>query len=119
MYYTKKREKIGLSRANTSEVVENYENMSTVLTTTSLQYSHKRIERLFRKGFRCTRLEGDKLSDMIFIRQVVQNEMNKLKKNKSPRPNEIFLRVSKECEKVHSDPLTDIFKGEGKVGSIR
>lgn len=53
--------------------------------------------------------DNDKLRDAISTRQVVQGETGRLKKSKSPHPDEIFRRVLEGC-KILSGSVTAIFK---------
>ncbi len=52
--------------------------------------------------------DDEKLRDVIITRQVVQKEIEKLNKNKSPGPDEIYPRVLKECKEAPSGPLTNM-----------
>ncbi len=99
MYRTKTREKTGPLITNTGELVENYENMSTLLDNYFLS--------VYAKEDRTTIPErvqvyeggvGDELRDIIITSQVVQDEIDKLKKNKSHGPDGIFPRALHECK---------------------
>ncbi len=64
--------------------------------------------------------DNEKLRDIHITWQMVQDEICKLRKNKSPGPDEIFPRVLKESKYVICEPLADIFKisvGSGYVTS--
>ncbi len=52
--------------------------------------------------------DNEKLRDVIITRQVVQKEIEKLKKNKSQGPDKIYPRMLKECKEILSGPLTNV-----------
>ncbi len=54
--------------------------------------------------------DKEKLRDVLSTRPVVQDEIGRWKKNKSPGPVEKFPRVLKECRGALSGPLAHIFK---------
>ncbi len=62
--------------------------------------------------------DNDRLSDGTVTRQIVQEEIDKLKKNKSPGPDGLFPRVLKECKEVLSGPLASMFNKSVSLGSV-
>ncbi len=62
--------------------------------------------------------ENDKLRDVIITRQVVQDEISRLRKNKSPDPDEVFARVLKKCKEFLSGSLADIFEMSANSGYV-
>ena len=44
------------------------------------------------------RPENEKLNNMVITRENVLNEINRLKPNKSPGPDNIYPKVLKECK---------------------
>ncbi len=101
------------------EIVENYENMSTLLNdyflavfTQDDQTNIPDKVQIYEGG------DDDKLGGLNMTKQVVQNDIDKLKRNKSPGPDGIFPRVLHECKEVLSDPLTDILKMSVNTGYV-
>lgn len=47
---------------------------------------------------------------LLSVWQIVKEQINKIKKNKSPGPDEIFLWVLKDCKDVLGGQLSDIFQ---------
>ncbi len=62
--------------------------------------------------------DNEKLRDVIITRQVVQKEIENLKKNKSPGPDEINPRVLKGCKEALSGPLTNMFRKSVDTGHV-
>ncbi|WP_435350965.1 hypothetical protein, partial [Klebsiella pneumoniae] len=54
--------------------------------------------------------DNEKLRDVIITRQVVQKEIENLKKNKSPGPDEVYPRILKECKEALSGPIASMFR---------
>ncbi len=54
----------------------------------------------------------------MIIRQVVQKEIEKFKKNKSAGPDEKYPRVLKECKDVLSGPLTSLCRKSVDTGFV-
>ena len=62
--------------------------------------------------------ESDKLIDVEVIRELVVREIDKIKKFKSPGPDEVCPRVIKEYKEVVSQPLVNIFRKSVDLGEI-
>ncbi len=54
--------------------------------------------------------DNEKLRDVIITRQVVQKEIENLKKNKLPGSDKIYPWILKECKEIFSGPLTNVFR---------
>ena len=52
----------------------------------------------------------DKLSDIVIRREVISREIDRLKKTKSPGPDNIFPRILKECREELVEPIAMIFR---------
>ena len=63
--------------------------------------------------------EADKLNDICIGREMVRKEIDKLKKTKSPGPDDIFPRILKECREQQLDePITRIFRNSLDTGIV-
>ena len=54
--------------------------------------------------------EREKLIDVEVTRELVVREIDKMRKFKSPGPDEVYPRIIKECKEVVSQPLVNIFR---------
>ena len=61
--------------------------------------------------------EIDKLSNIVISREVVCKEIDRLKKIKSPGPDDIFPRILKECREL-VEPIAMIFKKSLDTGVV-
>ena len=119
MYQTKTREKIGPIRSDSGELTDNDGEMSnnlnkyfsTVFTTENLNMIPE-APTLFRDS------EENKLSEIVVTSNDVSKQIDKLKPNKSPGPDEIFARVLKECKEELSMPLAKLFNMSLKTGVV-
>ncbi len=48
--------------------------------------------------------ENEKLTDISITREIVEQEIDRLKKFKTPGPDGIYTRVLKECNEIISEP---------------
>ena len=62
--------------------------------------------------------EDEELSDTGISREIVRKEIDRLKKTKSPGPDNIFPRILKECKEELSEPLTKIFRKSLDTGVV-
>ena len=62
--------------------------------------------------------DDEKLRDIVTTRQVVEKEIEKIKKNKSPGPDQIYIGVLKECKEALSGPLTSMFRKSVDTGYV-
>ena len=62
--------------------------------------------------------ESEKLIDDEVTRELVVREIDKMKKFKSPGPDEVYPRVIKECKEVVSQPLVNIFRKSVDLGEV-
>ncbi len=60
--------------------------------------------------------DNEKLRDVTITRQVVQKEIENLKKNILPGPDKLCPRILKECKEVLSGPLTNVFRKAVDMG---
>ena len=111
MYRTKTRGRIGPLKTEPGEIIESGEDMSKLLNdyfllvfTRENQDTIPVREEVFQGE------DNEKLRDVIITRQVVQKEIEKLKKNKSPGPDKVYPRILKECKEILSGPLTNVFR---------
>lgn len=96
---------------NTGELVENGEDMSKMLNDYFLSvFTQENLTTIPERVQVYEGEDNDKLRDVTITRQVVQDEIGRLKKNKSPGHDEIFTRVLKECKEALSGPLTYVGK---------
>ena len=62
--------------------------------------------------------ESKKLIDVEVTRELVVRKIDKMKKFKSPGPDEVYPRVIRECKEVVSEPLVNIFRKLVDLGEI-
>ncbi len=95
----KTRERIGPLKTEAGEIIESGEEMSTLLNDYFLSVFTTENQDIIPTGEEVFQGEdNEKLRDVIITRQVVQKEIDKLKKNKSPGPDKIYPRILKECK---------------------
>ena len=111
LYKAKTKEKIGPLKEMDGRLIENGEEISKelkkyFLSVFSQEESGREPEpvQIF-KG-----QEDDKLSEIVIIREVVSREIDRLKKTKSPRPDDIFPRILTECREELIEPIAMIFR---------
>ncbi len=101
MYRTKTRERIGPLKTEAGGIIESGEEMSNLLNDYFLSVLTKKNQDTIPAGEEVFQGEdNEKLRDIIITRQVVQKEIERLKKNKSPGPDEIYPRVLKVARKL-------------------
>ncbi len=54
--------------------------------------------------------ENEKLTDISIAREIVEQEIDRLKMFKTPGPDDIYPRVFKECKEVIREPLVTVFR---------
>ena len=62
--------------------------------------------------------EAEELSDILISREIVSWEIDRLKKTKSPGPDDIFPRILKECREELSEPIANIFRKSLDTGVV-
>ena len=62
--------------------------------------------------------EVDKLSEIVISKEVVSKEIDRLKKTKSPGPDDIFPRIPKECREKLVEPIAMIFRKSLDTGVV-
>ena len=62
--------------------------------------------------------EDEELSDIGISREIVRKEIDRLKKTKSPGPDNIFPRILKECREELSEPIANIFRKSLDTGVV-
>ena len=62
--------------------------------------------------------EVDKLSEIVISREVVSKEIDRLKKTKSPGPDDIFPRILRECREELVEPIVIIFRKSPDTGAV-
>ncbi len=103
MYRNKAREKIGPLKTDTGDVIDDSEGMSKLLNNYFLSVFTQQNLSSLPEGVQVYEgNDNDRLRDVTITRQIVLEEIDKLKKSKSPDPDEIFPRVLKECKEVLS-----------------
>ena len=119
VYRTKNKENVGPLNTSEGDVEETDEGMSRMLNEYFLSVFTKenfesvpQVTQVF-KG-----REDEKLKDVIIAREDILKEIDKLKKTKSPGPDEIFPRVIKECKDVVTDSLVHVFRNSIDTGIV-
>ena len=119
VYRTKNKDKIGPLKAADGELVSSDEGISKILNeyfiTVFTQENLQDIpvsEQMFRAE------ENEKLKDITITKEQVEKEIDRLKKFKSPGPDEMYPRVLKECKDVISEQLTNIFRKSLDSGEV-
>ena len=119
LYRTKNRETIGPLKAGDGELVSSGEEKSkimndyflTVFTQETLQ-DMPESEQVFNGE------ENELLTDITITKEIVEQEIDKLKKFKSPGPDEIYPIVLKECKEVISETLMSAFRKSLDTGEV-
>ena len=111
MYRTKTRERIGPLKTEAGEIIESGEDMCKLLNDYFLSvFTRENQDTIPVREEVFQGEDNEKLRDVIITRQVVQKEIEKLKKNKSPGPDKVYPRILKECKEILSGPLTNVFR---------
>ena len=88
MYRTKTRERIGPLKTEAGEIIESGEDMCKLLNDYFLSvFTRENQDTIPVREEVFQGEDNEKLRDVIITRQVVQKEIEKLKKNKSPGPD--------------------------------
>ena len=53
--------------------------------------------------------ESEKLTAITLTKEIVKEDIDRLKKIKSPGPNEIYQKLFNECKEIASEPLAEAF----------
>ena len=62
--------------------------------------------------------EVDKLSEIVISREVVSKKIDRLKKTKSPRPDNIFPRILRKCREELVESIAMIFRKSLDTGVV-
>ena len=115
MYRTKSKDIIGPLKTADGELATTGEEMSkilneyflTVFTEENTQVM-RNCEEIFRVG------DDQKLIDITVSKEIVEQEIDRIKKFKSPGPDEMYP----ECKEVISEPLVGVFKKSLDSGEV-
>ena len=111
LYRTKNRETIGPLRIGDGELVNSGEEMSKIMNEYFLTvFTQETVQDVPEAEQVFNGEENDKLVDIIITKDIVEQEIDKLKKFKSPGPDEVYPRVLKECKEVISEALVSVFR---------
>ena len=111
LYRTKNRETIGPLRISDGELVNSGEEMSKIMNEYFLTvFTQETVQDVPEAEQVFNGEENDKLVDIIITKDIVEQEIDKLKKFKSPGPDEVYPRVLKECKEVISEALVSVFR---------
>ncbi len=98
---TRTRERIGPLKIEAGETIESGEELSNLLIYYFLSVFTRENKGTIPAGDEVFQGEdNEKLRDLIITRQVVQKEIEKLKQNKSPGPDDIYLLVLVRARKL-------------------
>ena len=118
-YRTKNRESIGPLKTANGELVSSGEEISKILNeyflTVFTQENMQEMpvsEQMFRAN------DNEKLIDIFINKEIVEQEIDRLKKFKSPGPDEVYPRVLKECKEIISEPLASVFRKSLDTGEL-
>ncbi len=101
-----------------AEIIESGEDMSKLLNDYFLKVFTRENQDTIpvREVFQGE--DNEKLRDVIITRQGVLKEIEKLKKNKLPGPDKIYLRILKECKEIPSGQPTSVFRKSVDMGFV-
>ena len=119
VYRTKSKDIIGPLKTAEGDLVATGKEMSKILNDYFLTVFTEEntqempdCEELFRAG------DDQKLIDIAVTKEIVEKEIDRLKKFKSPGPDEIYPLVLKECKEIISEPLVAVFKKSLDSGEV-
>ena len=118
LYKSKTRESIGPLKAINGSMIENGEEISRELNNYFLSVFSQEVDEELEPEQIFRGLENNKLTDIGISKEIVCKEIGRLKKNKSPGPDDIFPRIIKECREVLSEPLAKIFRKSLDTGIV-
>ena len=118
LYNTKHKQKIGPFRSQTGESLSDHET-STALNNYFLSvFTQEDVTSLPNATQLFEGEDHEMLCDFNITKETVMKEIDKLKKTKSPGPDDIFPRVLKEARDVVSEPLANIFRKSLDTGVV-
>ena len=118
LYKSKTRESIGPLKAINGSLIENGEEISRELNNYFLSVFSQEADEELEPEQIFRGIENNKLTDIGISKEIVCKEIGRLKKNKSPGPDDIFPRIIKECREVLSEPLAKIFRKSLDTGIV-
>ena len=119
LYKAKARDCIGPLKGTDGTLIDNDEEISKELNnyfvsvfTQEEPGREVRLDQIFRGQ------EDEALTNINISREMVGKEIDRLKKTKSPGPDDIFPRVIKECKEELIDPIAKIFRKSLDTGVV-
>ena len=111
LYKAKTKDRIGPLKGTDGRLIDDSQEISKELNSYFLSvFSEEGDEREPEPEQVYRGQELHKLSDIFISKEIVSKEIDKLKKTKSPGPDDIFPRVLKECKEELSEPITMVFR---------
>ena len=111
VYRTKNRETVGPLKSPEGQLVSSGEEMSGVLNDYFLTvFTHENKDIMPDCEPHFSGVSSDRLTDISITQMIVKDEIDRLKRFKSPGPDEVYPRVLKESRDVISEPLANIFR---------
>ncbi len=119
MYKAKSRDYIGPLKGMDGRLIDKGEEISKELNNYFLSvFSQEEPDREVEVEHIIRGEEDEKLSDVGISREIVRKEIDRLKKTKSPGPDDIFPRTLKECKEELSEPIAKIFRKSLDTGVV-
>ena len=119
LYRTKNKETIGPLKAADGNIVSSGEEMSKIMNEYFLTvFTQEKVQDIPESEQVFNGEEAEMLTDITITKEIVEQEIDKLKKFKSPGPDEIYPRVLKECKEIISDTLVSVFRKSLDSGKV-
>ena len=119
LYKTKVKDKIGPIKGIDGNLIDNGEKISKELNKYFLSVFNKEGENKVPEPEQVFRgREDDKLIDIAISKVMVSKEIDRLKKTKSPGPDEVYPRILKECRDELCEPIEKIFRNSLDTGIV-
>ncbi|KAK8754343.1 hypothetical protein OTU49_015693, partial [Cherax quadricarinatus] len=117
VYRSKIRDKIGPLKSNSGQITDSDKDMCEILNTYFLSvFTQENTSDI--PEITDYVEQDDKLCTIAVTSDMVLRQIEKLKPNKSPGPDELFARVLKECKDELSIPLANLFNISLQTGIV-
>ncbi len=118
LYKTKARDRVGPFKADDGEPLSSMQTCITLNEYFATIFNQEDTSTLPVAPQVFMARVDEMLCDVSITREAVTKKIDKLKKTKSPGPDDMYPRVLKETKDIISEPLTNIFRKSVDTGIV-